>query len=383
MDTSLQTKETNHNTTKSRVRGRDLLNKYSTLLALAVLFIIANFVSPFFADAQNLTNITMQIAVNGILAVGMTMVILTGGIDLGVGSVVGLTGVVLGITAQKYGIAPAIVMTVVTGVLIGIWNAFFVTRFNIPPFIVTLGMMTIARGLALYLSEGAAIPLGDNSFFDRLGSGYLGKTPATVICALIVLGILWSSIKNFRSKGANLTTILPLLLSLVGVALFAWVFLSYQGIPYLVLVFGVIVLWGIWILSKTTFGRHLYAIGGNAKASYLSGVSVKKNLMKVYITSAVLASIAGIILTTRVGSADPNAGNSFELDAVAAAVIGGTSLAGGYGTIGGALIGAFIIGILNNILILANVNPYFQFIFKGLLIIAAVLLDMKNKQQKQ
>ncbi|MBL0387341.1 sugar ABC transporter permease [Tumebacillus sp. ITR2] len=363
------------------LNGRQLLNRYSTLIALAVLFIIANFVSEFFVQPQNLTNITLQIAVNGILAVGMTMVILTGGIDLGVGSVVGLTGVILGMT-QGYGVVPAILATLVCGVLIGLWNALFIARFNIPPFIATLGMMTIARGFALYLSNGAAVALDENKFYEQLGTGFLPIHISAVVLGVLFLFVAFIGFKSMRQKSFSVDSVIAFVLSLAGIGLFAWMYLSYQGIPYLVLVFAVIALWGIWVLTQTTFGRYLYAIGGNAKAAYLSGVSVKKNLAKVYVSSAVLASIAGIIMTTRVGSADPNGGNSFELDAVAAAVIGGTSLAGGYGTIGGAMIGAFIIGILNNILILANVNPYFQFIFKGLIIIAAVLLDMKNKQQK-
>lgn len=361
--------------------GRQLLSQYSTLVALALLFIIANFISPVFAQADNLTNITMQIAVNGILAVGMTMVILTGGIDLGVGSVAGLCGVVLAMTANKYGIVPAVLATLLTGLLVGLWNSLFITRFNIPPFIVTLGMMTIGRGLALYISDGSAIALPSNDFLTALGSGYLSVSLSMVLIVLALLGVLWTAVRNIRRDGLQFATVLSLVVSLIVVGLVAWVYLSYQGIPYLVLVFALIVLWGVFILTKTTFGRYLYAIGGNAKAALLSGVPVKKNLVKVYVTSALLASVAGIVMTTRVGSGDPTGGNMFELDAVAAAVIGGTSLSGGYGTVVGSLIGAFIIGILNNILILANVNPNFQYIFKGLIIIAAVLLDMKNKQK--
>ena len=364
-----------------KTTGRQLLSQYSTMVALALLFIIANFISPVFAQADNLTNITMQIAVNGILAVGMTMVVLTGGIDLGVGAVAGLCGVVLAMTADKYGMVPAVLATLLTGLMIGLWNAFFITRFNIPPFIVTLGMMTIARGLALYISEGSAIALPSNDFLNALGSGYLSIGLSAVLIGLALLGVLWMGIRSIRRDGVQLATILPLAVSLLIVGLVAWVYLTYRGIPYLVLVFAVIVLWGVFILKKTTFGRYLYAIGGNAKAAYLSGISVKANLVKVYVTSALLASVAGIVMTTRVGSGDPTGGNMFELDAVAAAVIGGTSLSGGYGTVVGSLIGAFIIGILNNILILANVNPNFQYIFKGLIIIAAVLLDMKNKQK--
>jgi D-xylose transport system permease protein len=367
-------------TVARKANGRELLSKYSTLIALALIFIIANFVSSIFVDPQNLTNITLQIAVNGILAVGMTMVILTGGIDLGVGSIVGLAGIVLGLT-QQHGLVAALLATLATGVLIGLWNAFFITRFNIPPFIVTLGMMTIARGLALYFSEGSAVPLESNKFFEMLGSGYIAKSSSLILFVIVLLAVLWIGFREIKAKGATLEPILSLVVSLAGIGLFAYAYLNYQGIPYLVLVFAACAIWGIWVLKKTTFGRHLYAIGGNMKAAYLSGVNVKRNLVKVYVTSAVLASVAGIIMATRVGSGDPNGGNSFELDAVAAAVIGGTSLAGGYGTIGGAMIGALIIGILNNVLILANVNPYFQFIFKGLIIIAAVLLDMKNKQK--
>lgn len=366
---------------KRKAGSGELLNKYSTLIALGILFLIANFVSSHFAHPQNLTNITMQIAVNGILAVGMTMVILTGGIDLGVGSVVGLTGIVLAMT-QGYGMVPAVLATLLAGAIIGLWNAFFITKFDIPPFIVTLGMMTIARGFALYLSEGSAQPLDSNKFFEGLGSGYLPTSLSAVMFALLGILLIWSGFQVIRKMGITVSSIVSLVLSLAGVGLFAWIYLSYRGIPYLVLAFAIIVVWGTWILHKTTFGRYLYAIGGNAKAAYLSGVNVKANLVKVYVVSNVLAAIAGIIMATRVGSADPNGGNMFELDAVAAAVIGGTSLAGGSGTIGGAIIGAFIIGILNNILILANVNPYFQFIFKGLIIIAAVLLDVKNKKKK-
>jgi len=301
--------------------------KYGIYFALFILVIFFSIMDSNFLTTGNMTNLFRQISINGIISIGMTFVIITGGIDLSVGSVLALTSTIAALLLVT-GIPFIIVLPVVlmTGILLGMTNGFLIAKLKLQPFIVTLATMTIFRGLTYVLTDGKPISdLTDSAFFSFIGRGDLFGIPVPVI-------------------------------------IFILVFVS----AYI-------------ILNKSVFGRNIYAIGGNEKAARLSGVSVNKIKMSVYVIAGFLATLAGIILLSRLNSAQPNLGVGYELDAIAAVVIGGTSLSGGRGKITGTLIGILIIGIISNGLNILGVPGFYQEIIKGLIILSAVLLDRFNK----
>lgn len=306
------------------------LSKYGMLLILVALVVIMSFLSPTFFTTGNILNIVRQMSVVGIVAIGVTMIIITTGIDLSSGSVIALVSVVVATLSQTDGLPliVGIVAGVGVGLLTGVINGTIIAKGNIAPFIVTLGMMTAARGLALLYSDGR--PIGN------LSAGF-----------------------KFIGQGSVL------------------------GIPVPIIIFAFIAIISYILLNKTKFGKYIYAIGGNEQAAVIAGVNVKLYKILIYGYAGLLTGIAGIILTSRISSGQPTAGMMYELDAIAAAVIGGTSLTGGIGTIGGTVIGALIIGVMNNGLDLLNVSSYWQQIIKGFIITVAVLIDSrKNRKAK-
>lgn len=354
--------------------------KYGLLLALVIMGIaLTALTEGVFFSPRNLVNLTRQVAVNGILAVGMTFVILLAGIDLSIGSVVAFAGIAVAYlqVVLGWGTAPSIAAALLCGAAAGMFNGFFVTRFAIHPFIITLGMMTIARGLALIISKGASIaPMSDS--FASIGNSSV--PPYAAMAAVAVLAAFWiaGSVKGIiRAKGGA-GEIAGAVLKLAVAGFFMWLF-SFEGLPVIVSVFAVIAFAGIFILHKTAFGRYMFAIGGNETASYLSGINVKGVKFLVFTIMGLLSGAAGVVLTARLNAATPTMGNMFELDAIASVVIGGTSLMGGTGSVEGTIIGAFIIGILNNGLQLLNVDPFLQYVVKGFIIIGAVMLDRRKK----
>ncbi len=296
-----------------------------TLVALSLFFTIT---SENFMTGSNVLNVLRQISMNAIIAFGMTYVILLGGIDLSVGSIVAVAQTVtVGLMIAGVWLPLAVVLGVVAGALIGLTNGMIIAAIKVPPFITTLAMMTIARGIA-YVYTGGRPMRFDNDNFYALGNGYIGVLPVPVIIMVICLLIT-----------------------------------SY-------------------VLNRTRFGRHVYAIGGNREAAKFSGIATKKVEVIVYSLSGLLAGLSGVILAARMSSAQPISGKGFELDAIAAVVLGGSSLAGGFGAIGGTIIGALVIGILNNGLNLIQVPFYWQEIIKGVVIILAVTVDMLRKNGK-
>ena len=376
----------------------------ATLIALFVLGLILTIVTSFdvtdgkvtfdimnnmFFNARNLNNLTRQVTLIGIISIGMTMVILLGGIDLSVGSIVGISGIVVALL-MSYGVNMwvAILLTVLlTGILIGVLNGFLIAHYKIPPFIITLGMMTIARGLALIFSNNSSVPIAD-PFFAVLGGEYIPQTASIII---IILGLIfsfysiYSGIQKKKSYGITVKSssiIWNIFITIAGIALALMVFGGYRGIPIPVAIFIVLIIIGEFILRKTKLGRSIYAVGGNEDAARLSGISVFKINMFVYTTVSALSAVSGILLASRLNGAAPTLGNMFELDAIAAVVVGGTSLNGGSGTIKGTIIGTFIIGFLNNGMSMLNVDTSYQFVVKGLIIILAVWFDVMNKRKK-
>jgi len=339
-----------------------------------------------FTEARNLTNLTRQVAINGILAIGMTYVILIGGIDLSVGSVAALCGIVAGLIQVRHGWADAqgaqawmgaalaIGASIAAGVGVGLFNGWMITRYRIAPFIITLGMMVIARGAALIFSSGAGIsPTGDA--FNELGQGYLPIALTLGVCGGLALLVVVRSLRAGGTWGPRLVSMAG---GLAACAAAAYTFGNYNGLPYPVLVFALLALAGGLVLERTRIGRFTLAIGGNSEAAWLAGVPIRSITLGIYVVMGALAGLCGAILTARLNGALPTAGELFELDAVAAVVIGGTSLQGGSGTIAGSVLGAFLIGTLNNGMSLMTIPEFYQKVIKGVIIVAAVWLDTRQ-----
>jgi ribose transport system permease protein len=306
---------------------------------VVVLFVVNVLAHGNFLEPGNITNVLRQITVNAIMAVGQTFVIITAGIDLSVGSLVALSGVVMAqvTNALPFGGPANFAVTLVVGVAVGCaagWlNALPVVKLNLPPFITTLAMMQMARGLAFILAHGQPIPLANSTPFDWLGTGYL-------------------------FPGA----------------------LGLPGIPYAVLVMAVVVIVFAVLLGRTAYGRYVLALGGNEEAARLAGVDTGRVKTLVYVISGGCAALAGLLLMSRFASGAPQNGTGYELQAIAAVVVGGTSLMGGRGTIVGTFFGALLIGVLYNVMNLVHVESYTQLIVLGAVILLAVVLDQLRKQ---
>lgn len=364
---------------------------YRSVIALAlVMLILAFFTQGTFLTPRNLTNLTRQVAINGILAVGMTYVILIGGIDLSVGSVCALAGVIAGMCQVNLGMASwtgnsawlgvilSVLAAVSVGVGCGMFNGWLITRHRIAPFIITLGMMVISRGFALIFAKGAAIsPLSDQ--FNTLGQGYLPPFPSVALILILGLFIVGRNLLAKEKTTANYTSIVTAVV-LTGVAL--WAFKNYRGLPVPVIIFAIFGILGMIILQKTKLGRFVLAIGGNSEAAWLAGVPIRKITFGIYVVLGALAGLSGAILSARLNGALPTAGELFELDAIAAVVIGGTSLLGGIGTVRGSILGAFFIGALNNGMSLMDVSEFYQKVIKGAIIILAVWFDQRQSKTR-
>ena len=373
---------------EQKTQALDYVKSNATLIALIVLTIALAFADNTFFTARNLSNLARQVTIVGIISTGMTMVILIGGIDLSVGSVVGLAAVAVTLLMQhgiNVWLAVPLALVLVGGV-VGLWNAFWIAYYKIPPFIITLGMLTIARGLALTFSGGSSIPVVDPSF-QTIGGAYIPPIATMIIlaiaAALFVVSLFRgiAQAKKFGASGLGEKQVSMIVVAVLGFALSFFVFARYDGIPVPVAIFAIIAGAAIFALGNTRFGRRLYAMGGNEEAARLSGINVFQTKIIVYVTISVLSALAGIILASRLNGASPNLGTMFELDAIAAVVIGGTSLSGGSGTIGGSIIGALIIGVLNNGMSLLGISTFYQLIIKGLIITLAVWFDVLQKKK--
>ncbi|AZO93289.1 ABC transporter permease [Halocella sp. SP3-1] len=301
------------------------------IVGLVLLGVILSFTSPYFLTTRNLINVLRQVSINGLLSIGMTYVILTGGIDLSVGSLLSFGGIIAASFASASfggGSSPAFVsifLGLLVGAALGAVNGVFISKWKIPPFVVTLGMLSVARGFTYIYSDGMPIPNLSKSFIF-IGQGTIFGIPVPVIIFALVFAIAWI------------------------------------------------------ILYKTRFGRYIYAVGGNINSAKISGINTKWIIFSVYVISGLLSSLGGLILTARTTAGLPQAGNSYELNAIGAVVIGGTSLKGGQGSLVGTLLGVLIIGVINNGLDLLGVSSYYQQVIKGAIIVGAVLINhMKDR----
>jgi len=314
------------NSTTTKKENNLLKNK--PLIGLIIFGVIVSILNPRFLSTANLLNILRQTSINAIIAAGMTFVILTGGIDLSVGSILAICGAVsASMLAGGVNGYIVLIVTIILGTILGAISGSFISYGKLQAFITTLVAMTLLRGATLVFTDGKPISMGfgDNAMlFDTIGGGYFFGIPVPIYIMVAVFAVC-----NY-------------------------------------------------VLKNTKFGRYVFAVGGNEEATKLSGINVEKLKVKVYAISGGLAALAGIIITSRLGSAQPTAGTGYELDAIAAVVLGGTSLSGGVGSISGTITGALIIGVLGNALNLLDVSSYYQMMIKALVILAAVLIDRKT-----
>lgn len=321
-----------------------LLLKLRTFIALIAVVIFFSMMAPNFVTVANVVIVSKHVAINAFLAIGMTFVILTGGIDLSVGAIVGLVGMVAGALVlygfplEMLGVViypnvwEVIGIALLVGTFVGFVNGLLITRMQVAPFIATLGMLYVARGTALLMSGGSTFPnlIGKPEFgnqgFPVLGSGTIFGIPLSIWLLLVVAGI------------------------------------------------------AAYVALKTPFGRQIYAVGGNERAATLSGVNVNRVKLTVYMISGFCAAIAGLVVASQLVASHPASGETFEMNAIAAAVLGGTSLSGGRGTIGGTIVGAFVIGVLSDGLVMMGVSEFWQMVIKGVVIVGAVILDQMQRR---
>jgi len=317
---------------EARLKG--IISEYGIVLVFFLFCAVLAFASPYFLKPKNLINVLRQVSINGLLSIGMTFVILTGGIDLSVGSILAFSSVVAASfvstafpgRTEAAPIGIAILASMGVAAVLGGVNGILVSRMKVPAFVATLGMLSMGRGFTFIYTDGMPIPKIDPSFLV-IGQGTIfGFVPLPVVIFIIAFGVAWV------------------------------------------------------VLYKTRFGRYVYAVGGNEKSAKVSGINTKLIIFFVYVISGVLAAIGGLILTARTTAGLPQAGQSYELDAIAAVVIGGTSLSGGQGDLRGTLFGALIIGVIGNGLDLLGVSSYYQQVIKGAIIVGAVLLDSFRKR---
>lgn len=365
------------------------LRAYTMIVALALIWLFFHWkTGGIFLTALNLSNLTTQMAVTGVIAVGMLMIIVAGQIDLSVGSVLGLAGgcAAIALTNYQLGLVPSLIVAIVVGVVIGVVNGTLVAYANIPAFIVTLGGLLAWRGAIKGIGNSETIPVADAGF-KAIGQSYVDPFIGWILAGLAIAFVVWRAfsqmrdLKNYTSEGGSSSKIfVSAAFQIAGILLFIFLMNAYAGIPIAVMILLVVAAIGVFITNHTTFGRYLYAIGGNPDAARLSGIDNKWKILQVYALLGALTGIAALIFTARVGSAAPDAGVLKELDAIAACVIGGASLMGGRGTIFGAMLGALIMASLDNGMSLLNVRDYLQDIIKGSILVAAVGLDMVGRK---
>ena len=329
----------NKNEKTTSIMKNDSLKRYIRSYALFIIFLgmcaVFAVCSPTFLQMNNLINVLRSISINGILAIGMTLVIITAGIDLSIGPLVAITGVVSSMILEFHPdlLIPAILAGIASAAVMSMWTGFLVAKMRIAPFIASLSTMSIAKGVALVIAGGIPHTI-KNPTYVQIGNGYLWDPELT----------------------GGISFPIPVLFIIVVVIIISFV------------------------LYKTKYGRYIYAVGGNENAAIASGVNIVKVKFFTYVLNGVLCGIAGIILASRITSGQPTAATGYEMDAITAVIIGGTSMTGGVGKISGTIIGALIIGVLNNGLILLGVSSYYQQIIKGVIIAVAVLLDMRTKR---
>lgn len=373
--------------------------QYTMIGVLIVLVLIFSFLTKgTFISSKNISNLFLQSAAVGVVAIGVSLVLVAGHMDLSIGSCVGLTGAVAAMLMVNagWGTIPTILTTLLAGAVIGCWQGFWVAYRGIPSFIVTLAGQMIFRGLVLGITQGMTIaPMTDA--FKAIGQGYFPSLSADgeglnvltmALAALMCVVVIINEGKNRRSRKYTGLNILPMWFSVVKMIVICAIILAImlvlalnKGISYALIIVILLAVIFNFVSNNTAFGKHIYAIGGNREAARLSGINIKKTTFGLFVIMGVMTAISGIIFTARQNAGTAAAGDGMEMDAISAAVIGGTSTMGGEGSIFGALIGALIMTFIDNGMSLMNLDNTFQYVVKGLVLLLAVWLDVATSQK--
>ena len=379
---------------------RDNIQTYTIILALVGIWaLFAVLTNGSFLSAQNVSNLFRQMTVTALLAVGMVFVIVTGNIDLSVGKLAGFVSVVaayfqanIWFTRMPDQPLLAAILSVIIGVgvgtLFGLLQGYIIAYLNVPAFIVTLGGMFVLNGAILLVTQGKTIP-ANQPYFSAIAQSYLPLTAGWVIAGLVVVYLYWNMIRSRASKVKHGFQLPAMSLDLLSTTLFALLVLGYvyvvnqyRGVQTPVLLLAVVAVVMSYISNNTRFGRYAYAIGGNREAARLSGIDIRRTIFLIFVLMGLLSGIAGVVLASYVGYGTTAAGQGYELDAIASAILGGTSTLGGVGTVFGALIGSLIISTLTTGLQILNVAPAWQYLVKGGVLVLAVLADVYFKRNK-
>jgi D-xylose transport system permease protein len=376
------------------------IRTFTMVVVLIILWIVFTFLTSdglksierSFISYRNLSNLLRQMAVVGILGSSMVLIIVTGGIDLSAGVVAGFIGCVAAGLQVFFGVdtVPTVIISMISGALIYLFQGSLIAYLGLAPFIVTLGGQLVFRGLVLSITNSSTIaPLKESLRF--LGQAYLSQQLSIFIGIVIFIIFLMREISRRRSKVKHKTLVetkkemlLRLIIFAAGIFLIVLIMNNYRGMPLPVIIMLAVTMILTLIAERTTFGRSIYAIGGNIDAAKYSGIKVKKNLVIIYTIHGVVVSIAGLILAARLNAGTTTVSNmNLELDAIAAAVIGGTSMTGGVGKVVGALLGALIMASIDNGMSMMNMDAYWQYIFKGIILVAAVWFDIYTRSRKK
>lgn len=377
----------------------NIFSKYSMVFILIFLLILFQIVTGGIVFRPlNITNLILQNAYVLILALGMLLVVLLGNVDLSVGSVVAFIGALAGKLIIEMGVSPAIVipLCLLIGLVIGAWNGYFIAYLGIPSFVVTLGGLLMFRGLTQIILGGRTIAPFPESF-QFISSGYIPDifNGADIHIFTFVLGILVSVLGVFllirtrKKKQKNMYEVEPFRIFIIKNVIFVgsimivtWILSLYRGYPFILIILAILTVIYAFVTNKTTIGRRIYATGGNRKAAQLSGINTKKLEFWVFVNMGFMAALAGLVFAARLNAATPQAGVGFELDTLAAVYIGGASTSGGIGTVLGTIVGALVIGVLNNGMSILGIGVDWQNVIKGLILIFAVVFDVWNRKRK-
>ena len=378
---------------------RSNIRQYTMIAALLIIWLIFSILtSGLFITPRNLSNLLLQMVTIGIMTGGMLLVMVAGHIDLSIGSVCGTLGALAAYMMIRLELPPifAIAVTLVVSFAVGSWHGYWVAYRGVPAFIATLSSQIAFKGFTLFITNGKTI--GEfPAFFKAIGQGYIPRLlfPDApfhdLTLAVFVLGVvlfIFMDLRKRKNRIAKGFRVLPVSLEIIkiivttaGIAVVGYVLASYRGMPYAILILLIIVIIFSIITTRTPFGRHVYAIGGNSEAAKLSGVNNKKTLLKIFMLMGTLCGVASVVFTSRLNAATTAAGTLFELDTIAACIIGGTSTTGGIGTVFGAIIGALVMASLDNGMSLLNVEIMYQYIIKGAILLLAVWIDLATKKK--
>lgn len=397
----ITTRHSTSNETKVQPFAQMLKNNirsYSMVVALVLIMLLFQILTEgILLRPLNVTNLILQNSYILVLAIGMMLVIITGHIDLSVGSVAAFVGALAGILMVQHQVSMVVtvIVSLLLGALIGAWQGFWIAYVKIPAFIVTLAGMLLFRGLTMVILEGQSIAPFPKSF-QNISSGFIPDLFhgtdfhmfTLVIGLLLSVLLVWLEIRkrnNQKKYGFDVSPTIVFVAKLVGIVavinIFSYVLATYEGIPNILIILVTLIVVYSFVANKTIVGRHIYAIGGNEKAAQLSGVKTKRVTFWVFVNMGVLAALSGLIFAARLNAATPKAGNLFELDAIAACFIGGASAYGGIGTVSGAIIGGLVMGVMNNGMSLLGLGIDWQQAIKGLVLLAAVAFDIYNKNK--